>query len=92
MIQTVLATLARWKYGKKLLEILKSGNEKLSGHRSEILFAILGLLYALEKFGVIPAGFTDANKDVIFAAMSVTLADKARKALEIANKVIPKKK
>ena len=91
MLDYVLGMLARWTIGKKLLGFVAAINGKLSGKRSELILALEALIFLLRKFGVLDGAVGEAAKEfciVLLGALPITLADKAKRAQDLADKVI----
>jgi len=90
MFTKMLEMFVKWTYGKKLMGYVDAANEKMSGHRTEILTGLIALVFALEKTGVAPEGTFAAMSPFLLGAMPVTFAEKVKKALRMADKVLPK--
>lgn len=91
MLFKILAYLAKWKFGQKILGWIEKGNKLLSGSRSEILLSVWALLYTLEKLGILPEGLYESSKPLIYGALPVTLAEKVKKVMGYVDKAIPNK-
>ena len=91
MLDFVLGLVAKWTFGKRLLGFVATINGKLSGKRSELILALEALIFLLRKFGVLEGPLGDAAKEfciVLLGALPLTLADKAKRAQDLADKVI----
>jgi hypothetical protein len=91
MLNGILAIVARWTVGKKLLGAVAWTHEKLDGKKSEILLAVYGLIHLLKIVGVIDPLTAAAIEEKLVILLPVTLADRASKIIATVDKVLPSK-
>lgn len=89
MLNSLLATLARWTLGGKIISAIGWAHDKLDGHRSDIVLGILALVHGLKLVNVIPADTAGATEAALLAILPVTLADKASKIAATIDKAVP---
>lgn len=90
----LLLYIVRYAIGRKLIGLIAGINTKLSGHRTELLGLLYGLIYVLKKLGMIPPDLVQSADSLavgILGAIPITLAEKARKVDEIINGIIPER-
>lgn len=94
MIQKLILFVLRFKFGAAILDAVNGLHERVIGHRTEILVgleAVLAILKHLNILGPDLAKDIDALSLAILGAIPVTVAEKVKKALEIADEVAPVK-
>lgn len=89
MLNSLLATLARWTLGGKIVSAIGWAHDKLDGHRSEIVLAILAAVHGLKLIGLIPVDAAETTEKALLAILPVTLADKASKIAATIDKAAP---
>jgi hypothetical protein len=89
VINSAIAAIARMALGRKILGVLAAVNGKLSGHRSEILLALMALCHLLEKVGIVPDGAAIAVDAALAPALPVTLMEKVSKVISLIDKIAP---
>jgi len=89
MLNTVLAFVAKWTVGKKLLGGVAWLHDKADGKRSEIILAVTALIHALKIIGVLSPEAAGAIEAILLPLLPLTLADKASKIMKTVDKVVP---
>lgn len=92
MLNKIIGFIAKIAIGRQLVGVVNATNSKLTGKRTEVLVALQAILYILGYFKLLPEGSEEAVKtlsNAILGAIPVTLAEKVKKAVEIADKVLP---
>lgn len=90
MLTSILAKIASWKFGGKILAGMDKVYSAAEGHKSEIISGVYCLVVALDWLGILPQGSAD-KAQYLLAALPVTMAEKIRRVVATAGKVVPDK-
>ena len=90
MITAILAKMASWKFGGKILAGMDKVYGAMEGHKSEIVSGVYCLIVALDWLGILPQGSAD-KAQYLLAVLPVTMAEKIKRVVATAGKVIPDK-
>ena len=90
MVTSIIAAVARWKWGKKILEWSDKVYSALEGHKSEVIGSVYALVVALDWAGILPQGSAE-KANYLLAALPVTMAEKIKRVVKTAGKVVPDK-
>ena len=89
MLTKLIITVAKMVYGKQILEIIDGLHERVVGHRSEILIALIAAIGAAQHLGLIDQKVSESIITALLGALPVTLAVKIGNALKEADAVLP---
>lgn len=93
MIQRILVAIVSRAFGAKILGAMVGLNKALEGKRTELLIALQACLYLLKHSTVLPPEahpLIDELQLVLLGALPITMADKTKKAIAIADKILPR--
>lgn len=89
MLNSILAVVARFAFGQKILAVLDKANSLLTGGRSEILIGLVVVVNLLKYTGLLDAQQSDEISKYLIGALPITLIEKVSKIKKQADKIIP---
>lgn len=89
MLNSVIVFVAKLALGKQLLSLVDGINERLTGHRSELIILAIALVSLLGHVGLLDKPTADGVCSALATALPVTLAEKVGHVLDEAGKILP---
>ena len=90
MLNKLIGFAARIAFGKQLLGLVHGLNEKLTGHRTQVIIVLAAGVALLGHFGLLTQDQSQAALTALLGALPLTLAEKVKNALAQADKILPK--
>ena len=85
----LLAFVAKFAFGKQLVQGVAFLHDSLEGHKSEILLFVLAVVHGLKWAHVLDSATAGSVEAPLLGALPVTLAQKFSRAAALADKVVP---
>jgi hypothetical protein len=89
MINNALAWIAKWAVGKNLLGAVVWVHDKLDGHKSEVITALIGIIHGLKIAGLLDPVIALTAETALLGALTPAAMSRVKKVVDLSDRLAP---